>query len=149
MNILTFLKTTALAALLACLPAAVVAIDFGGAVKDTAKGVAKGQIQKEYNKRLAKEKCRFVGNSATDYTGCNLDKIVSEMNAFRTAFESSGAAGDVDIVVYAFGKNWDLASKRADALEAKVKSQLRASWDYQVKYDKVDSNEIYFQIAVD
>ena len=124
------------------------ALNLGGMAKDTAKGSARGAVQKQYNERLAKQKCVFVGKSSSDYTGCNLDQIIAELNAFRKAAESSGLTGDVDIVVQTFGSDWDIARKRAEFLRDKVKSQFKG-WDYEVKYNKGSSNEVLFQVAID
>ena len=54
------------------------ALNIGGSLektaKDTTKGAARGAVQNEYNKKLSKEACEFVGDSTTDYKGCNVDK---------------------------------------------------------------------------
>lgn len=129
------------------------ALDLGGGIKNsvnnTTKGVARGAAQNEYNKKLSKEKCQFVGDSTTEYKGCNIDKIIAEMNGFRNAAEGSGFANDVDVEVMTYGANWDIARKRAEFLRDKVKAQVSGSWDYNVRYTKAPSNEVYFQVKVD
>lgn len=128
------------------------AFNIGGAIQDTAtkttKGVARGAVQSEYNKKLAKQKCKFKGDSTTEYTSCNLDKIISEMNAFRHAAEGSGFANDVNIIVKTYGADWNIARQRAEFLRDKVRAQVSGSWDYHVKYNKAPSNDVYFQVQV-
>ncbi|HCU23490.1 MAG TPA: hypothetical protein DF383_00620 [Deltaproteobacteria bacterium] len=125
--------------------------NIGNMAKDTAiktaKGAARGAVANQYNKRLAKLRCRFDSNSASEYSGCNIDKIVSEMSALKTAAESSGFANDVDVIVQTFGKNWNLAQRRAEFLRDKVRSQI-GYWDYQIKYDKSNNDEVYFQVSI-
>lgn len=127
------------------------ALNIGGSLektaKDTTKGAARGAVQNEYNKKLSKEKCEFVGDSTTDYKGCNLDKIISELNAFHNSAESSGFANDVDIIIQAYGSDWTMARKRAEFLRDKVKAQV-SYWDYNVKYNKDSSNKVFFQVQV-
>lgn len=128
------------------------AIDLGGGIKNsmsnTTKGVARGAAQSEYNKKLSKEKCEFVGDSTTEYKGCNIDKIIAEMNGFRNAAEGSGFANDVDVEVMTYGSDWDIARKRGEFLRDKVRAQVSGSWDYNVRYKKAPSNEVYFQVKV-
>lgn len=127
------------------------AYDIGGAVTRTAtktgKGVARGAVANEYNKKLAKEKCKFVGDSTTQYTGCDLDKIITEMNALRNAAEASGFANDVDVEVKTYGADWNIARERANFLRDKIRTQV-GYWDYNVRYTKAPSNEVYFQIKI-
>ena len=129
------------------------AFDLGGTVKSktqgAAKGAAKGAVAKEYNKRLKEMRCRFVGDSATKFEGCDINKIIDEMNTFRTVAEKSGFANDVDILVETYGKNWDLANERGETLRDKVKTRVGTAWDYSISYHKADSNEVYFQVSVD
>ena len=122
------------------------AFDIGGAITKTTKSVGRGQIQKEYNKKLAKQKCKFKGDSTTEYSGCDIDKIISEMNAFRNAMEGSGLASDVDINVQTYGSEWNIARERAEFIRDKVRAQV-GYWDFHVRYKKAPSNEVYFQVS--
>jgi hypothetical protein len=128
------------------------AINIGGAITRTAtetgKGVARGSVQSEYNKKLAKQKCKFEGDSTTQFTDCDVDKIISEMNALRISAESSGFANDVDIIIKTHGSTWDIARQRAEYLRDKVRAQVSGSWDYNVKYTKAPSNDVYFQVQI-
>ena len=147
-----FLTVAVVTAFVLGLIGTVQALNIGSKVKSgtqkAAKGAAKGQVQKEYNKKLSKEKCKFEAESTTQYSGCNIDKIIAELNGFRNAAEKSGFASDVNILVETYGPDWTTARERAEFVRDKVKAQVSSSWDYQVRYSKAPSNEVLFQVEV-
>jgi hypothetical protein len=124
------------------------AFDIGGAVQKTAektaKGATRGAVTKEYNEKLKKQDCTYP-NATSLEPNCDVNKIISELNAFHSAMESSGMAGDVDVLVYTHGPDWDVARQRADKLRDKVSAQV-GYWDYYVEYRKSEENQAYFQV---
>lgn len=126
------------------------AFNIGGAVnraaQGAAKGAARGAVASEYNKKLAKHKCR-CNDTQTQVEGCNIDAIVSELNAFRNAAEGSGFARDVDINVDSQGKDSNSARQCANLVRDKVRAQV-GWWDYHVRYNKGDKERVLLQVSV-
>ncbi len=122
----------------------------GNTVQNTAvnqsKGVARGAVAKEYNKKLEKEKCH-CNESVTAVEGCNIDKIVGDLRNLHDAAEGSGFANDVDIDIRGFGPTYDEAYRCASLVRDKVKTS--ASWyDYTVDYEKAPHREVTLRVSI-
>ena len=100
-------------------------------VANTAVDTAKNKgLEKVINDKLAKQNCQFKDAMTKTDTTCDLNKVVSELESWRSGLEGT-IANDVDVHVEASAKSSGLAYDRGSYVRGKLYQTINY-WDYDV-----------------